>query len=252
MKAMILAAGLGARLKPLTDKMPKALIPVAGIPMLEHIILKIKAAGFKHIVVNIHHFGEQIIDFLAAKNNFGITVDISDERNYLLDTGGGIKQASRFLEGKDPFLIHNVDIFSDIDLKAMYRSHVNSNAKVTLLVNNRKSARQLLFDKKEQLCGWRNRETGEVKSFFPNFDPSKYMEYTFGGIHVISPDIFRLMDDWTGKFSIIHFYLSICSSNFIRLYTQNDIRVIDAGKLKGLEEAERWFLQYSKFYLYLQ
>jgi NDP-sugar pyrophosphorylase family protein len=241
MKAMILAAGLGTRLKPLTDEVPKALIPVGGIPMLEHIILKIKAAGFKHVVINIHHFGEQILDFLASKNNFGLTVDISDERNYLLDTGGAIKKASRFLEGNEPFLIHNVDIFSDVDLEAMYRSHVNSKAMATLLVNKHRSARQLLFDKREQLCGWRNRETGEVKSFFPKFDPSKYMEYTFGGVHVISPDIFRLMDEWTGKFSIIQFYLSICPNTLVNLYTQNDIRWVDVGKLKGLEEAKQWF-----------
>jgi len=234
---MILAAGKGTRLKPLTDEKPKALIPVGGTPMLEHVILRIKEAGFTHIVINIHHFGEQIIDFLKANNNFGVVIDISDERGYLLDTGGGIKQASRFLTGNEPFLVHNVDIFSDVDLKAMYRSHINSKAPATLLVDNRSGSRKLLFGKDEQLHGWRNRETGEIKSFVPNFDPSKYMEYTFGGVHVISPEIIQLMDEWTGKFSVIDFYLSICLKKSIRLYTENELCMIDIGKMKGLEEA---------------
>ena len=238
MKAMILCAGSGTRLKPLTDNIPKALVSVGGISMLEHIILKIKAAGFTNIIINIHHFGEQIIDFLASKNNFGIAIDISDERNYLLDTGGGIKQARYFLQGNEPFLVHNVDIFSNVDLQTMYQSHISSNALATLLVSHHRSERKLLFNKEEKMCGWRNQETGEVKSFFPNFDPFKYLEYSFGGVHVISPYIFHLMDEWTGKFSIINFYLSVCPKNLIRLYTENGIQIIDAGKPKTLEEAE--------------
>jgi NDP-sugar pyrophosphorylase family protein len=240
MKAMIFAAGKGTRLKPVTDEMPKALIPAGGIPMLEHVILKLKASGFTHIIINIHHLGEQVIDFLTAKNNFGLTIDISDERNFLMDTGGGIKQAGRFLEGKEPVIVHNVDIFSNVDLRAMYRSHVSSNALATLLVNPRRSARQLLFDKVNRLCGWRNRETGEVKSLFPDFDPSNYLEYAFGGVHVISPEIFQLMEEWTGAFSIIDFYLSICPRKPILLYTEDNLRLIDAGKPNELEEVEQW------------
>ena len=121
---MIFAAGLGSRLKPLTDETPKALLPVGGKPMLEHIILKLKAAGFTHLVINIHHLGEQIIEFLTSKSHFGLHIDISDERNYLMDTGGGIKQAQSFLKGDEPFLVHNVDIFSNIDLEALYRHHL--------------------------------------------------------------------------------------------------------------------------------
>ena len=240
---MILAAGTGTRLKPLTDEMPKALAPVNGIPMLEHVIMKIKAAGFTSIIVNIHHFGEQIIDFLASKDNFGIDIQISDERNYLLDTGGGIKHASCYLDGDEPFLVHNVDIFSDVDLQKMYRAHINSKSLATLLVSRRNTSRQLLFDKDDRLCGWRNRETGEVKSFVPQFDPSIHFEYAFGGIHVISPEIFRLMEDWTGKFSIINFYLSVCAKYPIGFYTESDIRLIDAGKPKGLEDAEMWVVR---------
>jgi len=241
---MILAAGAGTRLKPLTDAMPKALVPVGGVPMLEHNLLKIKAAGFTHLVINIHHFGEQIIDFLAAKNNFGLTVDISDERDFLLDTGGGIKRAGRFLDGDEPFLVHNVDIFSNVDLRAMYRSHVRSNALATLLVNPRPSSRQLLFNREERLCGWRNRETGELKSSFSDLDPANCTEYAFGGVHVISSGLFRLMERCTGKFSIIDFYLSICSTQPVQLYSEPGIRLIDAGKIEVLEEVERWMSFY--------
>ena len=245
MKAMILAAGAGTRLKPITDKMPKALVPIKGIPMLEHVIMKIKAAGFTNIIVNIHHFGEQIIDFLAAKDNFGMDIKISDERDYLLDTGGGIKHANCYLNDDEPFLVHNVDILSDVDLQEMYREHINSKALATLLVSQRQTSRQLLFDKEDRLCGWQNRETGEVKSYVPQFDPSIHFEYAFGGIHVVSPEIFNRMEDWIGKFSIIDFYLSICAENHIGIYTGNNIQLIDAGKPKELEEAEMWIDKYN-------
>ena len=237
---MILAAGTGTRLKPQTDTTPKALIPVRGIPMLEHVILKIKAAGFAELVINIHHLGEQIIDFLASKDNFGMHIQISDERNYLFDTGGGIKQANCYLNSDEPFLVHNVDVFSNVDLTAMYNTHVASKLLATLLVNHRQTPRQLLFNKEDQLCGWHNRETGEVKSSTPNFDPSMYIEYAFGGVHVISPEIFRYMEEWTGRFSIINFYLSMCHRYPIRFYTENDMQIIDAGKPKGLDETEKW------------
>ena len=242
MKAMILAAGAGTRLKPMTDTMPKALVPVGGVPMLEHIILKVKKAGFTHIVINIHHFGKQIIDFLSSKNNFGLTVDFSDERDNLLDTGGGIKHASRFLSGDEPFLVHNTDMFTNVDLSAMYCSHIKSNALATLAVSPHWNPRQLLFNKEEQLCGWQNLQTGTVKTHIPNFDPSKYREYAFGGIHVISPQIFQLMEIWPDKFSIITFYLSICAQNPVRLYTEDNIRLIDAGKPTGITEAEQWLM----------
>ena len=146
MKAMIFAAGLGTRLRPLTDHMPKALVPVAGKPMLERVILRLKEAGFNEIMVNIHHFGEQIIDFLRAHDNFGTEIHISDERGMLLDTGGGIKKARPFLDGQEPFLVHNADILTDIDLAGLYRHHLESDAESTLLVSERKTSRYLLFD----------------------------------------------------------------------------------------------------------
>lgn len=240
MKAMIFAAGLGSRLKPLTDNTPKALIPINGKPMLEHVILKLKDSGFEQIVINIHHQGQQIIDYLAANNNFGIQIDISDERDYLLDTGGGIKKAAKFLQGNEPFLVHNVDIISNVDLKGLYNRHQETNPLATLLVSERNTSRYLLFNKKNKLCGWRNHETGEVKSFYPNFDPSQYNEYAFGGIHVLSPQIFEWMEEWTGKFPIINFYLSICARANIHAFPAENLRLIDIGKPDALANAEEW------------
>jgi len=164
MKAMIFAAGLGSRLKPLTDTMPKALVPVAGRPMLEHVILKLKAFGFTEIVINIHHFGEQILEFLKVNDNFGLTIHISDERDVLLDTGGGIRKASSFFENSDePFLVHNVDILSNVDLKELYDYHLQTDGLATLLVSQRKTSRYLLLDAEKRLCGWINKDTGQVK-----------------------------------------------------------------------------------------
>ena len=140
---MIFAAGLGTRLRPLTDNMPKALVPVAGKTMLERVILKLKDAGFHDITINIHHFGSQIIDFLRANQNFGVDIHISDERGELLDTGGGIKKARPLLESNEPFLIHNADILTDVDLNAFYHHHLESNADATLLTNHRKTSRYL-------------------------------------------------------------------------------------------------------------
>lgn len=240
MKAMIFAAGLGARLKPLTDNTPKALIPIAGKPMLEHVILKLKAAGFDQVVINIHHLGQQILDFLAANNHFGLEIYISDEQDYLLDTGGGIKKAARFLQGNEPFLIHNVDIISNVDLQALYNSHLKSDSLATLLVSQRNTSRYLLFNQENKLCGWRNHDTGEVKSYYPYFNPEQHNEYAFGGIHVISPEIFNWMEEWTGKFSIINFYLSICARTTIQGYLAENLRLLDIGKPETLAQAEEW------------
>ena len=240
MNAMILAAGVGSRLKPLTDEMPKALVPICGRPMIEHVILRLKAAGFNRIVINVHHYGQQIIDFLSANNNFGTHIQISDERDYLLDTGGAIKKAARFLQGKEPFLVHNVDIISDIDLGAFYRQCVDSPALATLLVSRRDTSRYLLFDDENRLCGWRNRDTGEVKSFYPDFNPSRYQALAFSGIHIISPQIFEWMEEWTGKFSIINFYLSICAKADLRAYQAPNLTLFDVGKPDFLKQAEEW------------
>ncbi|MDR0536441.1 MAG: nucleotidyltransferase family protein [Tannerellaceae bacterium] len=239
MKAIIFAAGLGTRLKPLTNAIPKALVPLNGKPMLEHIIVKLKEAGCHDIVINIHHLGQLIIDFLKANDNFGLTIHISDERKYLLDTGGGLKQASKFLDGKSPFIAHNVDILSDVDLRAFYSAH-KPDAMATLLTSKRETTRRLLFDKKNNLRGWQDKKTGEVKSYYRDFDPSLYIEHAFGGIHIISPNIFNEMDDWTGKFSIIDFYLSACGKNKINPWPAPEVTIFDIGSPESLSQAERW------------
>lgn len=260
MKAMIFAAGLGTRLKPLTDNMPKALVPIAGKPMLEHVIDKLKASGFTEIVINIHHFGEQIIDFLSANNNFGLTIHISDERDLLLDTGGGIKKAAIFLkkteefsekmevfsEKTEAFLVHNVDILSNVDLKQFYRQHSESDAVATLLVSERKTSRYLLFDKDNRLQGWINKDTQEVKPQGLPYSEGAYKEYAFSGIHVLSPEIFAYMNDkWTGKFSIIDFYLSICKEAIVKCYPADDLKLIDIGKPETLSKAEEFITLYQ-------
>ena len=241
MKAMIFAAGLGTRLKPLTDHMPKALVPVAGRPMLEHVILKLKAAGFNELVINIHHFGEQILDFLRANQNFGLTIHISDERDCLLDTGGGIRKAEPFFRGNEPFLVHNVDILSDTDLKALYEYHGQSGNDATLLASRRKTVRYLLFDDEKRLCGWINKDTLQTKPEGFAYNPEHHHEYAFSGIHVISPSLFHYMDErWTGKFSIMDFYLQTCHEARIGGRLTDTLRLIDIGKPETLTQAEEF------------
>lgn len=237
---MIFAAGLGTRLKPLTDHMPKALVPVAGKPMLEHVILKLKAAGFTELVINIHHFGEQIIGFLEANRNFGLTIHISDERDILLDTGGGIKKARNFFSGDEPFLVHNVDILSDTDLKALYEYHLHSGNDATLLASPRKTIRYLLFDDENLLRGWINKDTLQTKPEGFIYRAGQYREYAFSGIHVISPSLFRYMDRWQGKFSIMDFYLQTCREARLGGYLTEQLRLIDIGKPETLAKAEEF------------
>jgi mannose-1-phosphate guanyltransferase len=234
---------LGSRLKPLTDTMPKALVPVAGCPMLEHVILKLKASGFTEIVINIHHFGEQIIDFLKTNNDFGLTIHISDERDRLLDTGGGIRKARLFFENSgEPFLVHNVDILSDMNLKELYDFHMQSGSVATLLASRRTTSRYLLFDTERKLRGWINKDTGQVKPEGFHYDESLYREYAFSGIHVFSPAVFRLMEAprWEGKFSIMDFYLATCGQTDYSGYLAEKLELIDIGKPETLARAEEF------------
>lgn len=246
MKAMIFAAGLGTRLKPFTDSRPKALVAVGGKTMLERVMLRLKEAGFDHVVINIHHFGEQIIRFLEERENFGLEVSISDERGELLDTGGGILKAASLLEGTEPFLVHNVDILSDVNLQEFYEAHLRSGALVSLLTGRRETSRYLLFDGNGRLCGWQNRKTGEVKSPLEGFRPEEYKGYAFGGIHVLSPEVFGRMKGWSGCFSIIDFYLSIAAGSDIRAYCPSDYRWMDIGKPEALAAAEKWITERCK------
>ncbi|MGN0052855.1 MAG: nucleotidyltransferase family protein [Bacteroides sp.] len=242
MKAMIFAAGLGTRLRPLTDRMPKALVPVAGKPMLERVILKLKEAGFTDLTVNIHHFGEQIVDFLEARHHFGVDIHISDERDLLLDTGGGIRKARPWLDGDEPFLVHNADIWSDVDLQALYRRHVQSQAEATLLVSRRQTSRYLLLDDDNCLQGWVNKQTHEVKPADIRYREGAFQEMAFGGIHVISPSLFRYMEgsEWEGKFSITPFYLSVCRKVCIQGAPAEGIRWFDIGRPETLAQAEAY------------
>lgn len=240
MKALIFAAGLGTRLKPLTDNMPKALVTVGGKPLLQHTIEKLKDAGFNEIIINIHHFGEQIINFVKSCNYFGIRIEFSNEQDKLLDTGGGIKKVSHFFDDGKPFLVHNVDILSDIDLNDLYSFHLNNKAIATLVCSERQTTRYLCFDSDKLLKGWVNKKTGETKSPFSGFDFTQYNEMAFSGIHVIDPSIFSYMKNLTDKFSIIDFYLSICDRENIIYYSTENSRMIDVGKHESLILANKF------------
>ena len=241
MKAMIFAAGLGTRLKPFTDHMPKALVPVAGKPILEHVILKLKSFGIDELVINVHHFAQQIIDFLKEKDNFGIKIWISDETEELLETGGGIKKAAPFFD--EPVLVHNADILSNVDLKAMYDYHLTSGNDATLLVSPRKTVRYLLFNETNRLCGWVNKDTLQTKPEGFVYQPEIQKEYAFGGIHIISPTLFKYMEGWSGKFSIMDFYLQTCQKVQLGGYIKDDLHLIDIGKLETLAKAEEFIRQ---------
>ncbi len=240
MKAMIFAAGLGTRLRPLTDSMPKALIPVAGIPMLERVIRHMIDAGFTDITINVHHFAPMIVEFLRRNNNFGISIHISDESDLLLDTGGGILHARQWLDGSEPILVHNADILTDLDLADIYRHHIDSKADATLLVDHRNTSRYLLFDSDNRLCGWTNTATGEVRPDGFTYDHALHSPLAFGGVHVISPTLFPSLASFSTNpiFSIIPYYLSIANNMLIKGYTPSaPYSWHDIGKPASLEAA---------------
>ena len=237
MKALIFAAGLGTRLRPLTDTMPKALVPVAGEPMLQRVLCKLRDAGLGPFVVNVHHFAEQIEDFLAG-HDFGVPVALSREEKEPLETGGGIRHAAPLL-GPGRFLVHNVDILSDLDVRWFLRQD-DPDSLATLLLVDAPADRYLLFDEEMRLVGWTNVRTGEVKSpYLPDFDPSKYRRYSFCGIHIVSDAVFGMMASWPEKFSIIDFYLSACAAGTIRGVLAPDLHLIDIGSPEKLAEAQR-------------
>lgn len=243
MKAMIFAAGLGSRLRPLTDNLPKALVPIGGKPLLQHVIEKLKEAGVTEIIINLHHFAEQIIDFVERRDRFGIRIEFSDERDQLLNTGGAIKKAAWFFDDGRPFLVHNVDILSNIDLGGLLNHHHESRAQATLVCSARATSRYLLFDERGRLTGWMNEKSGEVKSPFPDFDPSSYQKLAFSGIHMIDPALIDCMKDWPRAFSIIDFYLDLCQKAPILSATPPGYRMIDVGKPEAIAEATRFLSQ---------
>lgn len=241
MKAFVFAAGLGTRLKPLTDTMPKALVPIQEKPLLGHVMEKLQRYGINDFVVNIHHFGEQIIDYLEL-NWSDAQVTISDERAALLETGGAVKKAIPLL-GTESFLIHNVDILSNANIAQLTTEHTHKKAVATLLVSNRKSSRYLLFDKDMRLKAWTNTQTGQVKSPYQNIDISTLKPYAFGGIHCFSPVLFNEMSTYPDKFSIIDFYLDQCLKYPIYGWEQPNLQLLDVGKINSLELADMYVAQ---------
>lgn len=239
MKAMVFAAGLGTRLKPITDRLPKALVPVCGQPLLYHTLQKLKAAGYTDVVVNVHHFAGQIREYLAT-HDFGLSVSISDESDQLLETGGGILHAQDLLLPlEEPFLVHNVDIVSNLDI-AWFRAQMRPDALATLLVSERKTQRYLLFNEEMRLVGWTNVATGEVRSPYPGLDPQACRRYAFAGIHNLSPAIFGAFEQagFTGRFPIMDFYLKACARFPIYGAVASGLQLVDVGKIETLPEAE--------------
>ena len=244
-QAMILAAGLGTRLKPLTDSMPKALVPVGGRPLLDLNIRKLQGQGYDRFVVNIHHFAQQIVNYVGQQD-YAPLVHFSDETEALLETGGGLKKAAPLFVDDEPVLIHNVDILDNVDYGWFSRQH-QADEDALLLVSRRKTKRYLLFDNAMRLMGWKNIETGEIKSpyeYIRRTGLSQHGEplnmFAFSGIHSFSPRLFPLMERFPDRFSIIDFYLSVCHRSHIVGLVKDDLQVLDVGKLDSLHEAEQF------------
>ncbi len=236
MKALIFAAGLGTRLHPLTNKQPKALVQVAGKPMLQHLIIKLKAIGITKIIINIHHFGEQIIEFLEKNKNFGCTITISDEREKLLDTGGGLKKALFTLNDNEDLLVHNVDVWTNFDLNLLIKHHRKSQSQISLLIQNRETSRYLLFHPKNKtLEGWINKKTQETIPV--NFATENYDAYAFNGIHIINSNLkgfFPKQD----TFGIIPVYLEMAKNHKISGLEMQGDYWLDLGKKEQIKQAE--------------
>ena len=240
MKALIFAAGLGTRLKPLTDTLPKALVPVCGQPLLYHVLQKVKNAGCSGAVVNVHHFPEQIVNYLQ-RNDFGLPVQVSREDDCLLETGGGILHAKDLLEPLDgPFLVHNVDIVSNLDIPALCQS-ARPGALATLVVSERETRRYLLFDDAMRLVGWTDRQTSEVRSPYPSLNPARCRQLAFAGIHLLSPGIFEAFarEGFSGRFPIMDFYIRACADFPIYGYLPDRLQMVDVGKADELSLARQ-------------
>lgn len=238
MKAMIFAAGLGTRLKPITDTLPKALVPVCGKPLIEHVARRLKASGIGEAVVNVHHFADKVEAWVAEQDI--MPMDISDERQMLLETGGAVLHAREYLEGCGQFLIHNVDILSDVDLR-WFMGQVRSEALATLLVSERKSSRYLLFNPETmRLVGWKNENTGELRPAGVKVEESECIKLAFSGIHIMSDRVFDVMEGYPERFPVIDFYLDNCHLYEIYGVKAENMLLIDVGKLDTLELAERF------------
>ncbi len=240
---MIFAAGLGTRLKPLTDRIPKALLPLAGKTLLEWQIERLKAAGIQDIVVNVHHLGEQIVTYLKEHENFGCRIRISDESDMLLETGGGLLKAAALLGEDEPVLVCNVDILSNIDIPQLMAAH-RSEDLATVVVSNRETQRYLLFSGEGVLRGWMNRKTDEYKP--QEAANEDLVPMAFSGMQIVSPAFFgelrKVQAEKGDKFSLIDAYLSVVArqAGTISAYVPRYYRMMDVGKIDQLEEAERF------------
>lgn len=233
---MLFAAGLGTRLKPFTDNHPKALAPVNGKTLLEHNILYLQKFGIKEVVVNVHHFAEQIEMVIIENNGFGSRIHISDERNEVLETGGGLLKAAHFFKDED-FVVMNVDMLTNFDLNTIIEAQQASKALATLAVMKRDSSRQLLFDETMLLCGWRNNNNGETKTA-RNIDNTT--EFAFSGIQIVNTNFFKLIEQ-KGKFSIIDSYLQLAKNRSIKGFDHSGDLILDVGKPESLLRAEQLF-----------
>mgnify|MGYP002621661171 CR=1 FL=1 len=250
MKALIFAAGLGTRLRPITDTMPKALVPIGGHTLLEYQIRKLYRAGVRDIIVNVHHFPNMIIDYLRENAGFGCTIHISDERDELLETGGGLLKAWSRFAANEPILALNVDILSEIDLQEVVRAY-NPQELGTLVVKARETQRYLCFDSENKLVGWTNIATGELKPSGFHMDESEYRRLAFSGMQVLGPQVLPLLQAFAQekgpKFSVIDFYLYIVERQLgVLRALQLDVPMMDIGKIDHIEEAESFALSYTR------
>jgi NDP-sugar pyrophosphorylase family protein len=234
---MILAAGLGTRLRPLTDNIPKALITIRNRPVLEWVVLRLIHFGFDEIIVNVHHHAKMIKQFLNDRNNFGIRMAVSEETE-LLDTGGGLKKASWFFNDDAPFILHNVDVLTDLDLKTLYQYHKDQDALASLAVRDRKTKRYLIFDPEYNLCGWKSLNTGETRLMR---NCQERLSLSFMGIHILSPEIIPLLDKQP-VFSIIKTYLNLVTKNYsIKGFRADSVRWLDLGRKENLSKVDEYF-----------
>ena len=240
MQAMIFAAGLGTRFKPWTDKHPKALAIVNGKSLLQRNIEYLQQYGIKDVVVNVHHFSDQIIETIKRDNGWGSKIIISDEKDELLETGGGLLKAKKNFTPGEKFITCNADILTDLNIHNLISYHTEKKALITFGVTERKTSRYLLFDENNRLCGWRNTKTGETRISIPRVN---YLEKAYSCVVVFEYDIFRLMEEkgFTGKFSLIDVYLAMASDHLILGYDHTGDRLVDVGKPESIPMAESIF-----------
>lgn len=237
MKALILAAGLGTRLYPYTTDRPKALVELNGSSLLELAIRKVGELNPSKIVINIHHFGDQILQYLEEKNNFNLPITVSDEREQLLDTGGAILKAKTLLGEDESFVVYNADVLSSLDLNELTHFHCENGGIATLAVRERRTDRYLLFDQNMRLSGWENQKTGETKIVR---EDSELSRFAFSGIQIIEPELFSMITE-TGKFPIIPMYLRIAENAKIVGYKDTSQLWMDLGKPEQLLKARELF-----------